>query len=68
VAQNPKISVIMSVYNGKKYLHEAIDSILDQTFKDFEFLVIDDGSIDGTGRILESYSDPRIRIFNQENP
>lgn len=57
----------MSVYNGEKYLREAIDSILNQTFTDFEFIIINDGSTDKTREILESYHDPRIRLFHQEN-
>ena len=56
----------MSVYNGEKYLREAIDSILNQTFKDFEFLIINDGSTDSTAEILQSYQDPRIRVINNE--
>lgn len=58
----------MSVYNGELYLREAIDSILNQTFNDFEFLIIDDASTDSTPEILCSYHDPRIRIIrNTEN-
>ena len=58
----------MSVYNGERYLREAIDSILNQTFTDFEFIVIDDCSIDATWAILSSYADPRIRLVqNKEN-
>ena len=64
--KNPKVNVLMSVYNGEKYLREAIDSILGQTFKDFEFLIINDGSTDKTGEILKSYNDPRIKIINNE--
>ncbi len=60
----PKVSVIMSVYNGEKYLCKAIDSILDQTFKDFEFLIINDGSTDRTSEILQSYHDSRMKIIN----
>jgi glycosyltransferase involved in cell wall biosynthesis len=63
----PKISVVMSVYNGDKYLQEAVDSILNQTFKDFEFIIINDGSTDDTREILESYNDPRIVLIHQEN-
>ena len=63
----PKISVVMSVYNGEKHLREAVDSILNQTFTDFEFIIINDGSTDKTKKILESFSDPRIRLFHQEN-
>ncbi len=58
-----RITVIMSVYNGEKYLREAIDSILGQTFKDFEFLIIDDGSTDSSVEIIRSYTDPRIRLI-----
>ena len=61
---NPKVAVLMSVYNGEKYLHESIDSILTQTFKDFEFLIINDGSTDKTDQILNGYNDPRIKIIN----
>jgi len=57
----------MSVYNGENYLTEAIDSILNQTFKDFEFIIINDGSTDDTGMIIKSYNDPRIVLVNQEH-
>lgn len=61
----PKVSVIMSVYNGKSYLPEAIESILHQTFDDFEFIIVDDGSTDGSSGIPDSYSkkDSRIKII-----
>jgi glycosyltransferase involved in cell wall biosynthesis len=64
---SPLISVVMGVYNGGGYLREAVDSILDQTFTDFEFIIIDDGSIDDTKAILESYNDDRIVLVHQEN-
>ena len=58
----------MSVYNGEKYLHEAIDSVLNQTFTNFEFIIINDGSTDTTADILNSYTDPRIKIItNSQN-
>lgn len=59
----------MPVFNGEKYLHSAIKSILDQTFPDFEFLIMDDGSTDRTSQILESYAkkDARIKFFHQTN-
>jgi glycosyltransferase involved in cell wall biosynthesis len=58
----------MSVYNGEHYLNEAVDSILAQTFKNIEFLIIDDASTDRTPEILHSYTDPRIKIItNKEN-
>ncbi len=65
---NPKVTVLMSVYNGECYLNEAIDSILTQTFTNFEFLIIDDASTDGTPQILRNCADSRIRIItNEEN-
>lgn len=60
----PKITILMPVYNGAEYLREAIDSMLRQTFGDFEFLIINDGSTDQSVEIIESYSDPRIRLVN----
>lgn len=62
------ISVVMSVYNGQKYLAEAIESILNQTFADFEFIIIDDGSTDKSLEIIQSFSqkDNRIRIIQNE--
>lgn len=63
----PKVSVLMSVYNGKDYLKEAIDSILGQTFTDFEFIIVNDGSTDSTREILDSYSDERIVVVNNES-
>ncbi|HIK16969.1 MAG TPA: glycosyltransferase [Leptolyngbyaceae cyanobacterium M33_DOE_097] len=65
-----KVSVLMSVYNGEEYLQESIDSILNQTFSDFEFLIIDDCSTDNTWQILSQYreKDPRIVLVkNSEN-
>jgi glycosyltransferase involved in cell wall biosynthesis len=65
----PIISVVMSVYNGQAFLAEAVESILGQTFRDFEFIVIDDGSTDRTEKILATYAsrDGRLRAFRQEN-
>lgn len=63
----PKISVIMSVYNGEKYLRDAVESILNQTLGDFEFIIIDDGSVDGTKDILELFHDARLHVVHQEN-
>lgn len=65
---NPKISVLMPVYNAEKFLNESIDSILNQTYKDFEFLIINDASTDNSKEIILSYKDPRIRYFeNKKN-
>jgi len=61
-----KVTVLMAVYNGEKYLRESIDSILNQTFTNFEFLIINDGSTDKTLEILKSYSDLRIKIINNK--
>lgn len=63
--KSPKISVVMPVWNGERYLREAVDSILAQTFTDFEFLVIDDGSTDSTPEIVEEYMhrDKRVRLI-----
>jgi len=63
----PRVSVVMSVYNGERFLRQAVDSILAQTFTDFEFVVVDDGSTDGTAEILKGYTDPRLRMIRQEN-
>lgn len=62
----PKVTVLMPVYNGEKYVGEAIESILGQTFKYFEFLIINDGSTDKSEEIIRSYKDPRIRLINNE--
>jgi glycosyltransferase involved in cell wall biosynthesis len=63
----PKISVVMPAYNAEKYIGEAIESILNQTFSDFEFIIIDDGSSDGTVEVVKSYTDPRIRFYQNEH-
>ncbi len=65
----PPITVLLAVYNGQQYLREALDSILAQTFTDFEFLIIDDGSTDLTLPILREYEkrDPRIRLVSRPN-
>ena len=64
----PKISVVMSVYNGEQYLQESIESILTQTYSDFEFIIIDDCSTDNSVNIIESYDDNRIRLVrNKQN-
>lgn len=66
--KKPKISVLMPVYNAEKFLNEAIDSILEQTFKDYELLIINDASTDRSKEIILSYKDPRIRYFeNKKN-
>src|SRR5262245_37262181 len=58
----PKVSVIIPVYNREKYVGEAINSILTQSFTNFELLLIDDGSTDHSVEIMRSYTDPRVRL------
>jgi glycosyltransferase involved in cell wall biosynthesis len=65
--KTPAVSVIMPVYNGEPYLREAIHSILSQTFDDFEFIIIDDGSIDSTWEILNDYVKADDRIVLRRN-
>jgi len=62
----PLVSVLMPVYNGEPYLREAVESILNQTFTDFEFIIIDDGSTDSTWEILIEHNDPRIRLVRNK--
>ncbi|MBA3284207.1 MAG: glycosyltransferase family 2 protein, partial [Nitrosopumilus sp.] len=62
----PKVTVLMPVYNASAYLHDAIQSILNQTFQDFEFLIIDDGSSDNSEIIIKGYKDKRIRFIKNE--
>jgi len=65
----PRVSVLMAVYNTEKYLGEALDSIIGQSFDDFELVALDDGSSDGSARILRSYAErePRMRLIAREN-
>lgn len=67
--KNPTISVIVPVYNTEKYLPRCIDSILAQTFTDFELLLIDDGSKDNSANICDEYAakDQRVRVFHKQN-
>lgn len=65
----PRLSVVMPVYNGRLFLTAAIESVLSQTFTDLEFIIVNDGSTDGTSHVLRRYArqDERIRVINQEN-
>ncbi len=67
--QAPKVSIIVPVYKAEKYLHRCVDSILAQTFTDFELLLVDDGSPDRSGDICDQYAaaDPRVRVFHKPN-
>ena len=62
----PRVSVFMPVYNAGKDLAEAIQSILDQTYRDFEFVIVNDGSTDTSLQTLQQYTDPRIRLINND--
>ena len=62
-----KISVVMPTYNASKYVSEAIESTLKQSFFDFEFIIVDDGSTDNTREIIRSYDDNRIKLVENEH-
>jgi GT2 family glycosyltransferase len=66
---SPTVSVVMSVFNGEAFLHEAVTSILRQSYKDFEFIIMDDGSTDGSAGMLDDFRrcDSRIRVVHQPN-
>jgi glycosyltransferase involved in cell wall biosynthesis len=61
------LSVVMSVYNGAATVREAVESVLAQTYDDFEFIIVDDGSTDATPGILSSFHDSRVKVIRQEN-
>lgn len=63
----PIVSIILPVYNGAKYVKLAIESVLQQSFSDFELIIINDGSTDGSLEIIKSFKDSRIKIVDQEN-
>src|SRR5262245_36364704 len=64
----PLVSVLMPVFNGERYLRESTQSVLNQDWRDFEFIIIDDGSKDQTAAIIDSFDDPRIvRVTFAEN-
>mgnify|MGYP001537946173 FL=1 len=62
-----KISVVMSCYNSERFLRQSIDSILMQSYREFEFIIWNDGSTDSTEEIIKSYHDERIRYFYAPN-
>lgn len=64
-----RLSIIVPVYNVERYLNRCIDSILSQSFQDFELILVNDGSIDESGRICDKYAqiDKRIRVIHKEN-
>ncbi|MGL5084036.1 MAG: glycosyltransferase [Microcoleaceae cyanobacterium] len=63
----PLVSVVIPVYNGEKTIAETIDSVLSQSFKDFELIVINDGSTDKTLEIISQFQDPRLQVFSYSN-
>jgi glycosyltransferase involved in cell wall biosynthesis len=65
--KNPTLTVVMPVFNGEKYLQEAIDSVLNQTFEDFELIIINDGSTDGSLEIINRNTDHRIRVIDNKD-
>lgn len=64
-----EISIVVPVYNVEQYLEKCVDSILNQTFKDFELILVDDGSPDNSGAICDQYAekDSRVRVIHKEN-
>ena len=63
----PRVSVVTSVYNGEEYLEECINSVLNQTLQDFEYIILNNGSTDETANILNKFADPRLKIVHQDN-
>ncbi|WP_448701617.1 glycosyltransferase [Mucilaginibacter sp. AW1-3] len=64
---NPMITVLMPAYNAERYIAEAIASVLQQTYADFELIIVNDGSTDGTRNIIRTFKDPRIKLIDQPN-
>jgi glycosyltransferase involved in cell wall biosynthesis len=67
VIADPRVTVLMPVFNAEKYIADAVRSVLDQSFLDFELLIVNDGSTDGTASIILGFDDPRIRLLNCAN-
>jgi glycosyltransferase involved in cell wall biosynthesis len=67
LGKSPLVSLIMAAYNAEQFIGESIRSVLAQTHKEWELILVDDGSLDTTGEIARSFDDPRIRLFQQEN-
>ena len=67
--QNPLVSVVMPVYNARKYIEKAIESVLHQTYAQFELILVDDGATDGSGEVCDRYAkqDSRVVVIHQKN-
>lgn len=65
--ETPLVSVVLPVYNGEKYIASSIQSILNQSFRDFELIVLNDGSKDQSSAVIEAIKDPRLKLINQDN-
>jgi len=65
--QHPRVSVVVCVYNGARFLRETLDSAFAQSMPDFEVLAVDDGSTDGSPELLESFNEPRLRVIRREH-
>lgn len=63
----PRLSVLMTVYNGMPYLPKSVDTVLEQTYGDFEFVIVNDGSTDGTAEYLDGLTDKRVQVIHREN-
>ena len=68
-SKQPKVSIVVPIYNVEKFLCQAVDSILNQSLKDIEIILVDDGSPDNCGKICDKYADkdPRVRVIHQKN-
>lgn len=67
ISNTPLVTVLMPAYNAEAYIAEAMESVLSQSFTDYEFLIMDDGSTDNTLQIIRSYTDPRIKVISRPN-
>ena len=67
--ENKLVSIIVSVYNGERYIEECIESVLNQDYKNIELILVDDGSFDSSNVILDKYSlkDKRVKVIHKEN-